>query len=194
MLVQGDRLTLSRRQADYSMTLDGREHSPTRAIIASKLGLGFHLIELTRDDPESKTKEHLQLPLSIVSPVQLTVRPVTKLKLDGNSNGGLINLQLHNRSRSEHAVRVEPASLPDGWMALRLGKPIRILKPGESVTVEIQVERMVVADVPREPLPFSVWASLPGTDITAVATTFYVEAQEAFPRGRRPKRPALTVF
>ena len=193
-LCEGDSFAMSRGPANFKMTVNGIEQSPSRPLVATDLGVGFHLIEVEGSHPETGKKVKLQLPLSVVSPIELKFPPVTKMTLKGKKNGGIVKLSLHNRSRGEYLVRVDSESVPVGWQAFRLGKAMFVIKAGKSAKVGIQVERKVVSDLTREPLSFSVCVSFPGTKISTARAMFYVVAREEFGKGRHPKRPKLTVF
>jgi len=125
----------------------------------------------------------------------LIAEPVTRITLEGEANGGIVKLQMRNRSQSEHAVRVEVAATPAGWMALRLTEPLVVLKAGESADVDVQVERMLVADLGPDPLAFTVRATCSAKEVSDVTTTFYVMPREVRARGRRrPPRPAMAIL
>jgi hypothetical protein len=192
---EGDRLSLTGSNKKYTATLDGQERPLGRAIVTSDIGKGFHFLEVTGPGPKTGETIRLQLPLSVIAPIELVAEPVTRITLQGESNGGIVKLQLRNRSRGDHAVRVEVAATPAGWMALRLTEPLVVLKPGDSADVDVQVERMLIADLGPEPLAFSVRATCSAKEVSDVTTTFYVMPREVRAGGRRrPPRPAMEIL
>jgi len=177
-LCEGDGVLLGNREVEYAVFINGQEYSVDLVVDTSELGVGFHLIELAGQDPELGSVR-LQLPLSVISPVEIRVPPVTEIELTDYVNGGIVQVELHNRSQSEHCVRVEMQSMPPGWMALCLGEPIFILKPGETVQIDVQVEEMVRQASESDLLPFTLRAWLPGASAADVFATFHVSASAA---------------
>lgn len=70
-------------------------------------------------------------------------------------------------------------SMPPGWTAFCLGEPLHILKPGETVQLDVQVEEMVPQPGESDLLPFTLRAWLPGAPATDVYATFHVSAAAA---------------
>jgi hypothetical protein len=177
-LIEGERLRLGNARSRYSVRVDAREQSPGRAIVAAKLGRGLHNIEVTEEDAELGVVR-LQIPLSVVAPVEIGIAPVTPITLTNKENGGVVEVDLRNRSRSDHLVRLTVESTPAGWMGVPLGKPFAVIKAGKSRRVKVQVERMVPHEDADDLHPFTVRATLPGAGFDDITSTFYVAARDA---------------
>lgn len=192
-LCEGERLTLGGADDEYALEIDGVQRQPGRQLKTSDLGIGLHVIDLA-DRTESDESRAFQLQLSVVSPIEVRVVPVTEITLDDEHNGAQVRLELHNRSRSEHCVRVGMESTPAGWMATPLGAPFYVLKQEESVSVTLVVERMFAADLIDEPLAFTVRCSMVATQLSDVHTTFYVLADDRTGEPQPPERPTFATW
>jgi len=174
-LCEGDGVILGDGDVEYSVSVNGREHKADQVLDSAELGVGFHLIELVGWERELGSVR-LQMPMSVFSPVEIRVPPVTEVEITEHVNGGIVQVELRNRSLSDQRVRVELQSMPPGWMALCLGEPTHIIKPGEAVQIEVQVEEMVPQTNEYDLLPFTLRACLPGAPAADVFSTFHVSA------------------
>jgi hypothetical protein len=172
---EGDGVFLGDSDAEYSVTVNGREHQADQVLDSAELGVGFHQIELVGWDRELGSVR-LKMPMSVFSPVEMRVPPVTEVEISEHVNGGIVQVELRNRSQSDQRVRVEMQSVPPGWMALCLGEPAHIIKPGEAVQIDVQVEEMIPQSGEYDLLPFTLRAWLPGAPAADVFSTFHVSA------------------
>jgi hypothetical protein len=171
----GDRLVLGADdEAPYEVWVDGRAQSPEEDVVAADLGVGFHTLELAGDDPEFG-QLRLQVPVSVVHPLEFAPTPITTVELNDDTNGSQVSLLLRNRSRSDYAVNVRATGVPAGWMTLCLGEPVVVLPAGGSHDVMIQVERMMPWRSEVAPLPFTINASPMGSGLPDASTTFLLD-------------------
>jgi hypothetical protein len=174
--VEGEPRLIDDDEGAYEVEIDGRSHPSDEDVVATDLGEGFHLMVFSGEDEALGTLQ-VQVPLSIVHPLAFKRTAVTRLSLSGSTNGGTVAMVLSNRSGAEHAVQIELASVPAGWMALLLDNPVFVLGAGESKEITVQIERMVTWQQEGS-LSFTVGASLPGSDLPDTTTTFWVEVTD----------------
>lgn len=175
-LHDGERLILGSSKSQYSVSVDGREQGPGRAIIASRLSLGQHVVEVVGRERKQRPLR-IQIPLNVLSPIEVRVPPITQFEVSKKKNGGVIDVELHNHSRGEHLVRIEAEATPPGWTAIRLGRPTYVIKPRKSRRVRLQVERMI-----QRPdaglLMFGLRVSFPSGAARDIAASFQVSVAE----------------
>jgi hypothetical protein len=155
-LTKGDVLRLGSGAKNFDVSLNGEPRSPTRAISSARLPIGLNLLELEVAGGPHKGRL-VQLPFSVVPSVELVpIDPVVDIRFSQRRNGGDVAFRLKNLSHGEKAVRLETASAPQGWMALVLGDPVRVLKAGKQERVKLRVEQMNPSGEEADVLPFSV--------------------------------------
>jgi hypothetical protein len=191
-IIEGERLSFKATSGEYTMLVNRKEWPRRRPLVASRLGVGLHVIEFVGKKPKTGNV-HIQIPMTVVSPIEIEVPPVSKITLQPGINGGIVTLGINNRSGSDHATRLEIAVTPVGWMAVPLGDPIRVVPAHEAIEIEIQVERIVVTDLANPPLPFGVSVSLPGANIADVNASFSVIPRDTIRRGRKKPPDPLVL-
>jgi hypothetical protein len=184
-LLETDQLLIGDSRGKLSVTVDGEQSAPGRALKGRALGRGLHVIDL-EGEISGIGEGRLQLLLNVLSPVEIEAPPVAELRLSQESSG-TVEIRLRNRARSSHGVRLQVDSMPRGWMAVSLAPPLIMLGPEEETTVPIRVGRMFITSDGSSPVTFSLRASLVGNRAPDVVRTLQVRPHDR----RRRKAPAL---
>jgi hypothetical protein len=174
----------------YGFTLDNKPVRHMQRIRFSELGVGYHVIDfdVTLDDGATR---HYQGGFNVQP--RLEVRfddPVTPWKFAPATdpmNGTILRFTVTNLSPLPVTAFVGVDGVPQGWKVGLLDDPIFELGPNRRKRCRLQVEMMHALGYSADPLPFTVSARSPATDLPASSggapdraqTTGYVQLKVA---------------